>query len=66
MKRGRQRKFWDEVVKEDMKKRGLVINDAQDTMLQKSGQHRLLGRRSCYQGRTEMKKKVFMALYNYC
>jgi len=30
MKRGRQKKSSDEVVKEDMKKRGLCINDAQD------------------------------------
>ena len=30
MKRGRPKKTWDEVVKEDMMKRGLSINDAQD------------------------------------
>jgi len=30
MKRGRPRKSWDEVVKEDITKRGLCINDAQD------------------------------------
>jgi len=30
IKRGRPKKSWDEVVKEDMKKRGLCINDAQD------------------------------------
>jgi len=28
IKRGRPKKSWDEVVKEDMKKRGLYINDA--------------------------------------
>jgi len=53
MKRGRPKKFWDEVVKEDMKKRGLCINDAQDrmlkqveTMLQKSGRPGYPGKRS--------------------
>jgi len=30
MKRGRPKKSWDELVKEDMKKRGLCINHAQD------------------------------------
>jgi len=30
MKRVRLKKSWDEVVKEDIKKRGLCINDAQD------------------------------------
>jgi len=30
VKRGRPKKSWDEVVKEDIKKRGLCINDAQD------------------------------------
>jgi len=29
-KRERPKKSWDEVVKEDVKKRGLCINDAQD------------------------------------
>jgi len=29
-KRGRPKKSWDEVVKEDVKKRGLCINDYQD------------------------------------
>jgi len=30
MKRGRPKKSWNVVVKEDMKKSGLLINDAQD------------------------------------
>jgi len=30
MKSGRSKKSWDEVVKEEMKKRGMCINDAQD------------------------------------
>jgi len=30
IKRGRPKKSWNEVVKEDMQKRGLCINDAQD------------------------------------
>jgi len=30
IKRGRPKKSWDEVVKEDMKKKGLYIHDAQD------------------------------------
>jgi len=30
MKRGRPKKSWNEMVKEDMKKRGLCINDVQD------------------------------------
>jgi len=30
MKRGKPKKSWDEVVKEDMNKRSLCINDAQD------------------------------------
>jgi len=30
MKRGRPKKSWDEVVKEDMKKRGLCVNNVQD------------------------------------
>jgi len=45
MEKGRSKKSWDEVLKEDMKKRGLNINDAQDRkkwrMLQKSGRPRL-------------------------
>jgi len=30
MKRGKPKKSWDEVVKEDIKKRGLCVNNAQD------------------------------------
>jgi len=30
IRRGRPKKSWDEVVKEEMKKRGLCINDVQD------------------------------------
>jgi len=30
LQRGRPKKSWDEVVKKDMKKRDLCINDAQD------------------------------------
>jgi len=64
IKWGRPKKSWDEVVKEDMKKRGLCINDAQyknkwQAMLQKSGQPRLTGKkRSCRQGKTEKKLNV--------
>jgi len=37
--RGRPKKLWDEVVKEDMKKKGLCINDAQDRRFLGLGTH---------------------------
>jgi len=58
MKRGIPKKFWDEVVKEDIKKRSLRINDVQDRnkwrrCCRREDDPGLQGRRSCHQGRTE-------------
>jgi len=46
MKRGRLKISWDEVVKEDMKKRGLCITRQKqvEMMMQKSGRPRLTGK----------------------
>jgi len=63
MKRIRPKKSWDEVVKEDIKKRVLCINDAQDRnkwrrCFRTTVDPGKMGRRSCHQGRTKKKKTI--------
>jgi len=58
MKRGRPKKSWDEVMKEDIKKRSLRINDAQDRDKWRRCCRRVVDpglqeRRPCHQGRME-------------